>query len=134
MNALFLPFRHGVPLIAEVERLVGPSRVMVPSTVLAELDRLVRRSVAGATAARAFAARFPILPAEGLGDAAILASATAHAAHVVTADRDLRRRLVVSGTTVLFPQDRARLGVERGRTPRASANARSRRRPPSGNG
>lgn len=113
-NALFLPFQQGIRLDEEVERLVGPARLVVPASVRGELDRLVERGVEGATAARDLAGRLPTVESPGRGDSAVLECARHLHAWVVTADRALRRRLVASGISVLFPRDRSRLDLERG--------------------
>jgi rRNA-processing protein FCF1 len=108
-NALFLPFRDRFPLLEEVERLTAPARVAVPSSVIAELDRLVARRTMNASLARTLADRFPILPATGRGDLGLLRLAVRHRATVVTGDRDLRRRLVAAGIAVLSPRGSVRL-------------------------
>ena len=81
----------------------------MPSSVLGELDRLVRRDVPGARAARALADRYRPIPAHARGDEAVLETAVREGAWVVTSDRALRGRLVAHGVTVLFPRDRHRL-------------------------
>lgn len=116
-NALFLPFQQGLPLLDEIERLLGPVDVAVPSSVLGELDRLVERDVPASALARELARRLTEVPAPGRGDDAVRACALARHAWVVTADRALRRRLVASGVSVLYPRDRARLDLERGEPP-----------------
>ena len=113
-NALFLPFQQGIRLDEEVERLVGPARLVVPASVRGELDRLVERGIEGASAARALSGRYPTVDSRGRGDSAVLDCARRLHAWVVTADRELRRRLVATGVSVLFPRDRNRLDIERG--------------------
>lgn len=108
-NALFLPFRDRFPLEDEVERLTAPARVAVPSSVIAELDRLVAQRAAGAALAREFARRFPIVPTQGRGDQGLLQLAARRRAIVVTGDRALRRRLVAAGIAVLAPRGSVRL-------------------------
>ncbi len=129
-NALFLPIRTGFPLEAEVVRIQPGSTVGVPSSVLAELDRLVLRRTPDAAAARALAARYPVVRAPGRGDDAVLLCARRSGAWVVTADRALRERLVAEGVTVLAPRDRHRLerfpGVPRARPPSLGRPRRSR--------
>jgi len=108
-NALLLPFRSGVDLVGEVERLAGPAEIVVPRPVVAELDRLAARGVAHAAAARALADRFRPVASVGRGDAAVVAAADRFGATVVTADRALADRLGRAGRTVLVPRDRTRL-------------------------
>jgi rRNA-processing protein FCF1 len=108
-NALFLPVRTGFPLVAEVERHHPGATLGVPTSVLRELDRLVGRATPGAAAARALAARFRAVTAQGVGDEAVLKVAVRTGAWVVTADRALRARLTARGVGVLSPRDRHRL-------------------------
>jgi len=101
--------------------------VLVPSSVVGELERLVRDSTPGAVAARALADRFERAESTARGDSGVVEAAERLRASVVTADRALRARLVRRGIAVLGPRDRSRLEV----TPGAPAAARARsRRPP----
>jgi rRNA-processing protein FCF1 len=108
-NALFLPFRDRFPLLEEVDRLTAPATVAVPSSVIAELDRLVARRTSGAALARELANRFLILSHEGRGDRGLVDLAAERQAIVVTSDRELRRRLTAAGVAVLSPRGSVRL-------------------------
>ena len=127
-NALFLPARAGFPLDAEIARLVPSARVVVPVSVLAELDRLVARRARGAPAARALAERYPTTAARDEGDAAIVDLAVRRRAIVVTADRALQERLARRGVAVLVPRDRHRLELRRGERDAGGEDARHLRR------
>jgi len=116
-NALFLPFRSGLPLTDEIERLCPGAAVRVPSPVLRELDGLVDRGIRGAALARDLARSFAGLAATGRGDAAVVRAAVATGGCVLTADRVLARRLLDRGVSVLVPRDRSRLELRRGRLP-----------------
>jgi rRNA-processing protein FCF1 len=126
-NAVFLPVRVGFPLDAEVGRLRPGAVLSLPASVVDELDRLVARGIPEAAAARALAARYPVVPAPGKGDDAVLRSAVRTRAWVVTADRALRERLTHRGVTVLSPRDRHRLEVFRAvrSVPRTSPRRRA---------
>jgi len=119
-NALLLCARSTFPLEAEVERIVGSAEIMVPSSVLRELDALVARGVPDAGLARSLADRHSRIDHPGSGDDSILGLAIDREAFVVTADRDLSERLLDAGRDVLVPRDRDRLVRRAGR-----------RRPPS---
>ncbi len=129
-NSLFLPVRGGFPLESEVDRHRPGAVLVVPSSVRAELDRLVERRTPEASAARALASRFPEVAAPGKGDDAIVRLAARDRAWVVTADRALRQRLLRQGVSVLAPRDRQRLELFRGT--KAVERPLRRRRP--GNG
>ncbi len=116
-NALLLPVRTRFPLESEVDRIRPGARLLVPSSVVDELDSLVARGVAEARGAVALAQKFPVLAVAGRGDAAILEAAVRHGASVVTADRTLAERLRRRGVDVLVPRDRHRLELHPGRVP-----------------
>ena len=124
-NILLLPVRTGFPLEQEIDRLVPGAELAVPRSVLAEIDRLAERGVAGARAARALAGRYPAVRTEGRGDDAIVRVAVAGRLPVVTADRHLQTRLSAQGVAVLAPRDRHRLELHAPRTRRPSPRTRS---------
>lgn len=116
-NILLRMARPGFPWRGEVEELLGPVRIAVPSSVLAELDALVARGVSDAGAARTMARGFPALDGPGRGDDAIIALALRRQATVFTADRELADRLLTLGRDVLVPRDRSRLTLRRSSAP-----------------
>lgn len=118
-NSFFLPFRGGIDLAAEVERLAAPARLAVAASTLAELDRLVARRVPLSEAARELARRLPRLYAPGRGDQGLLDLARREALWVLTADRELQRRLGAAGVTVLAPRQRSGLALIPPRVPTA---------------
>ena len=120
-NALFLPVRVGFPLESEVDRLVPGTRMAVAASTVRELDRLIGRRTAGAIAARALADRFRRAETALEGDEAIVELAVRRAWLVVTADRELQRRLAERGIAVLVPRDRHRLELRPGRSARDQA-------------
>jgi rRNA-processing protein FCF1 len=111
------------PLEAEIRRHTEESEVRVPGSVIAELDRLVSRGVPEAATARSLADRYPVARSPGRGDASILALARRRGAWVLTADRDLRRRLLGAGVTVLVPRDVHRLERMAGERKRRTSDA-----------
>ncbi len=130
-NALFLVVQAHFPLEAEVDRHRPGAVLLVPSSVVGELDRLVDASTPGAAAARAVAERFDRVGTVARGDAGVMDAAERSGAWVVTADRALQARLRRRGITVLRPRDRSRLDLVPGRPPtepRAPSRGRSSRR------
>lgn len=118
-NALMLPIRTQFPLQKEVDRIRPGALLLVPSSVLHELDRLADRGVRGARAAVVLARGFPVVVATGRGDAGIVDAALRHHAWVVTADRALAEHLRTRGVSVLVPRDRHRLELHPGRSARS---------------
>lgn len=112
-NAFFLPLRSGVDLGREITRLLPGAEVRVPSSVIRELDRLVRRRTKDARIARALAERFPVLETDLDGDPALETLAQELEAWIVTGDQALRDRLDGQGLKVIFPRERQRLELSR---------------------
>jgi rRNA-processing protein FCF1 len=133
-NLLFLTVRAGFPLEQEVERLFPGARLLVPASVVAELEGLARSLTPGAMAARALAARYEIVPTQARGDDGVIEAAASTGAGVATADRELRRRLGVRGITILTPRDRHRLEVVRARAASVRPPRTRRGASPGGNG
>ncbi|MGA8664665.1 MAG: hypothetical protein WB809_06350 [Thermoplasmata archaeon] len=124
-NALFLAVRSRFPLEEEVGRCRPGAILAVPTSVLGELDRLARSLTPGAVAARALAERYERVETTIRGDGGVLDAAERRGAWVVTADRDLQKRLVAHHVTVLRPRDQHRLEVVEGQ-----ARNRVRGKPP----
>ncbi len=108
-NLLLRMARGGFPLEAEVDRLIPGARVVVPSSVVRELDSLVARRTAGSTVARGLADRFEAVATPRSGDDGVVDVAARTGGVVATADRALQRRSTERGIGVLAPRDRARL-------------------------
>ena len=107
-NALMMPFQFALDLEQELVRLLGAYRAAVPSSVIRELEDLSSGNPKARAALR-FAARFPAIKAEGVGDDALFALALAEGAAVLTNDRDLRRRLRAAKLPVIYLRERSRL-------------------------
>ncbi|MGC2289666.1 MAG: PIN domain-containing protein [Thermoplasmata archaeon] len=108
-NALLLPFTSHFRLEEEIYGQVDGARILVPSSVLGELERVANRGNASARAAREFARRFEIAPTEAQGDAALVDLGRRLRAWVLTGDRELRTRLLEAGVPVLFPRGKSHL-------------------------
>jgi uncharacterized protein len=130
-NALLLPFTSHFRLEEEVYLKVDGARILVPSSVLGELERLAARGNATARAAREFARRFEVVPTETLGDDALVELGRQLTAWVLTGDRALRTRLLEARIPVLFPRGKSHL--DRAVSTRQSATSPHRRRRRSSN-
>jgi len=129
-NALLLPFTSHFRLEEEIYLHVDGARVLVPSSVLGELERVAARGNTNARAAREFARRFPVVPTEIQGDDALVDLGRRLRAWVLTGDRALRTRLLEAGVPVLFPRGKSHL--DRAVSPRQPVPApRRRKRRPS---
>jgi rRNA-processing protein FCF1 len=108
-NALLLPFTSHFRLEEEIYGQVDGARVLVPSSVLGELERVASRGNANARAAREFARRFDVAPTDNRGDDALVDLGRRLQAWVLTGDRALRIRLLEAGIPVLFPRGKSHL-------------------------
>jgi rRNA-processing protein FCF1 len=124
-NALLLPFTSHFRLEEEIYGQVDGARILVPSSVLGELERVADRGNANARAAREFARRFPVVLTEIPGDDALVDLGRRLSAWVLTGDRALRSRLLEAGVPVLFPRGKSHL--DRAVSPRQPVPARRRR-------
>jgi rRNA-processing protein FCF1 len=126
---LFLVVRAGFPLEEEVGRALPGARLLIPASVLAELEGLAKSLTPGAMTARAISERYPVVPTRLRGDDGVIEAAISQQAWVATSDRELRRRLAIRGITALVPRDRHRLEVVPGRRALPPRPARSPRTP-----
>ncbi|MFZ0830869.1 MAG: twitching motility protein PilT [Thermoplasmata archaeon] len=108
-NALLLPFTSHFRLEEEIYLQVDGAHILVPSSVLGELERVADRGYANARAAREFARRFEVVPTEVQGDDALVELGRRLQAWVLTGDRALRTRLLEAGVRVLFPRGKSHL-------------------------
>jgi rRNA-processing protein FCF1 len=108
-NALLLPFTAHFRLEEEIYGQVDGARVLIPSSVLGELERVARRGNVNARAAREYARRFDVAVTEIQGDDALVEMGRRLRAWVLTGDRALRTRLLEAGVPVLFPRGKSHL-------------------------
>ena len=110
-NALMMPFQFGVDPEAEVSRIFGTARIVIPSSILGELRRLAEKKPEARAALR-YAERFEVMETEMSGDDSVVGMAVRLDAAVVTNDSGLRRRLRAKGITVLYMREKNRLAVD----------------------
>jgi rRNA-processing protein FCF1 len=113
---LMVPGMYGIDIISELERVIGSKFVLVvPSAVIAELERIARRSSgregAAARIGLEIARRWGrVVEREGGADSVILEMARGRI--VGTGDMELKGRLRRMGVPVVFLRGRDHLEVE----------------------
>ncbi|MFW6448400.1 MAG: PIN domain-containing protein [Halobacteriota archaeon] len=118
-SALTMPVELDVRLFDELERHLGAVDPVAPAAVRLELERLADGRGRERTAARVGLAlldrrcRVRETEATVADDAVLELATTGPATHLVTADRELARRALDSGATVLSPRGGQHLAVER---------------------
>jgi rRNA-processing protein FCF1 len=130
-NALLLPFTSHFRLEEEIYSQVDGARVLVPSSVLGELERVADRGNVNARAAREFARRFEVASTDVPGDDALVELGRRLKGWVLTGDRALRVRLLEAGVPVLFPRGKSHL--DRAVSPRQPAPLKRRMKRRAGN-
>ncbi len=97
-NGLLMPFQFRLNIDREIERLLGEVRVLVPSSVLGELNRMGSKE---AKSALALASKYEAVQTALSGDDAVIEVAERFSAAVLTNDRELIGRLKAKGIPVL---------------------------------
>lgn len=108
-NALLMPFQFRVDIEKELDRILGTYEILVPSSVIHELERLKDKH---AKPALKLAGRFRILEVDEKGDKAILKLAEELNAMVVTNDKNLRNDLEDIGVKVIFMRQKSYLTMK----------------------
>ena len=111
-NALMMPFQFSINIDRELGRLLGGFEVVVPSSVIAELEKVAaERKASEAKAALRLAARYRTQKNEGAGDDAVLAAAIQLGAVLLTNDAGLRRRARRAGLLTICLRGRNHLEI-----------------------
>ena len=117
-NALMMPVECDVRLFDELERLLGDVDLVVPRTVIEELDRLAGSGNGAAATAASVGAdlardRCRVRETDaGYADDAVVELATGpDATHAVTNDGPLRRRLLDAGVPVVSLRGTNKLAI-----------------------
>ena len=111
-NALMMPFQFNINLDLELERLLGPCEVLVPSSVIRELEGMQRREK-HAKAALALAEKYEEIETSGRGDQGVIDAASSEGGVVVTNDKELIRALKDAGMPVIRMRGKSHLVMER---------------------
>lgn len=117
-NALMMQFQYYLELESELQRVIpGPFEVIVPDTVIDELENLVDendgKQAEEARLAIELADTFEVVEVEGSGDDAVIEfAADLDDAVVVTNDKLLRARLRAKGIPNVHMRSKAFLSVE----------------------
>ena len=90
-NALLMVFKLRMNITAELDRLLGHYRILVPGTVLEELRGLACENKE-ASMALELASRFEAVETDARGDDGVLEAVLEHGGYLVTNDKDLMAR------------------------------------------
>ncbi|MDP8011580.1 MAG: PIN domain-containing protein [Thermoplasmata archaeon] len=107
-NALMLPFQSKLRIEDELQRLLGSYVILVPESVIHELENLSRGN-SDAMAALKYAKKFKVIETDLSGDYSIFDLAIKKKCIVLTNDRILIERLKKNGIKVIRPRGEKRL-------------------------
>lgn len=107
-NALILQFKEKLHLEDELQRLLGKYEIIIPSSVIKELEKLSEGNQ-NAMAALKYAQKFKKIDVEGKGDNSIIDLAERLGCYVLTNDKELIKRLKNKGIKVIRPRNFKRL-------------------------
>ncbi len=108
-NALLMPFQFKVDIEKELDRILGTYELLVPSSVIHELELLKDKH---AKPALKLARRFRTIEVDEKGDKAIIKLAEELNAMVVTNDKNLRNDLEEVGVKVIFLRQKSYLTIK----------------------
>jgi len=112
-SMLFAPFQFSFNLDIALENFVGKVEVVVPSSVIKELEGLEKSSILAKTVKK-FAEKYRIVEVNGKGDKGIVECVSKFPGcevYVATQDRKLSERLRKRGIKILFLREGQRLAL-----------------------
>ncbi|MCD6512670.1 MAG: twitching motility protein PilT [Thermoplasmata archaeon] len=106
-NALMIPYQFGINVEKELSRLLGICRIIVPKSIVEEMERITERGGSEARAAQLGLSivkkkNYRVVETEARGDDAVLEAALKMDAVVVTNDKELKNRAAELGLSVVY--------------------------------
>ena len=106
-NALMLPYQFGINVEKELSRLLGICRIIVPKSIVEEMERITERGGSDGRAAQLGLSivkkkNYRVVETEARGDDAVLEAALKMDAVVVTNDKELKSRAAELGLPVVY--------------------------------
>jgi rRNA-processing protein FCF1 len=108
-NALIAPFQFSFNLDIELDRLVPGTGPVVPTSVVRELEALLKKADWRVKAALDLSRKYPWVEINGKGDGPIFDLAVRRNWMVMTQDKRLRRKLLSRGVPVVIIRDKGHL-------------------------
>ncbi|MGA1848561.1 MAG: PIN domain-containing protein [Thermoplasmatota archaeon] len=108
-NALMSPFQFSINLDVELTRLAPGHGPVVPTSVVRELDSLLKKGDWRVKASLELARKYPWVDIKGRGDGPIFNLALRKRWMVMTQDKRLRKNLLQRGIPVVIIRDKGHL-------------------------
>jgi len=116
-NALMLPYQFGINIEKELNRLLGLCRIIVPRTVVEEMEKLAEQGGETGRAAKLGLSiikkrGFRLMETESKGDDGVLETALKMDAAIVTNDKELKRKAKELKLPIIYLRGEDRLEME----------------------
>ena len=116
-NALLLPYQLGINIEKELTRLLGICRIIVPTSVIKEAEKLASSDGSVAMAAKlglniVRKRDFQIVETIYNGDDGVMDVAVKTNAAIVTNDKELKKKAREMGLPVIYVRGESRLEIE----------------------
>ncbi|MEA2055048.1 MAG: twitching motility protein PilT [Candidatus Thermoplasmatota archaeon] len=116
-NALMIPYQSGINIEREIIRLLGICRIIVPSSVVEEMERLANEDGKTGRAAKLGLniikkRGFRLMETKSKGDDGVIETALKMDGAIVTNDKELRKRAKEMNLPIIYPRGENRLELE----------------------
>ncbi len=116
-NALMIPYQSGINIEREITRLLGICRIIVPISVVEEIEKLANKDGGTGRAAKLGLSiikkrGFRLMETENKGDDSVLETALKMEGAIVTNDKELQQRAKEMNLPIICPRGENRLELE----------------------
>ncbi len=116
-NALMMPYQFGINIEKELNRLLGICRIIIPRTVVEEMERLAEEEGEVGRAAKLGLSiikkkGFRLVETENKGDDGVIETALKMDAAIVTNDKELKKKAKKYNLPVIYLRGGNRLEIE----------------------
>ncbi|KAA0001104.1 MAG: twitching motility protein PilT [Thermoplasmata archaeon] len=116
-NALMIPYQSGINIEKEITRLLGICRIIVPSSVVEEIEQLANEDGGTGRAAKLGLSiikkrGFRLMETENKGDEGVIETALKMEGAIVTNDKELQKRAKELKLPIIYPKGENRLVLE----------------------
>ena len=116
-NALMMPYQFGINLEKELTRLLGVCRIIVPVTVVEEMERLAEKGGKVGRAAQLGLSiikkrGFRLMETENRGDDGVIETALKMEAAIVTNDKELKKKAKELQLPIIYLREGEKLELE----------------------
>ncbi|HEC88198.1 MAG TPA: hypothetical protein ENI52_02660 [Thermoplasmata archaeon] len=116
-NALMMPYQYGINIEKELTRLLGICRIIVPRTVVEEIEKLSEEEGKIGRAAKLGLSiikkrGFRLMETENMGDDGVLETAIKMDAAILTNDKELKNKARELNLPIIYLRGGTRLEME----------------------